>query len=186
MTGASQNGRLPAHPESLFVLFPWLYAFCRDHLFRDDTGRIAVSLWTAGVPPADSHLLELGCGPGFYARRLGEAFGHLDVTGGNRSELQLGRARMLAAAGSLVNCSFEEGDARRLAAPDASFDAVVISRLFVILPEAERVISVAHRVLKPGGRLLRCRAALRVARRRAAARHAPARRPRNPLRRSHA
>ena len=118
MTGVSQNGQLTAHPESLFDRFPWLYVFCRDHLFRDDTGRIAASLWTAGAPPADnSHLLELGCGPGFYARRLGEAFGHLDVTGVDRSELQLGRARMLAAAGSLVNCSFEEGDARRLAAP---------------------------------------------------------------------
>ena len=60
MTGASQNGRLPAHLQSLFDLFPWLYAFCRDHLFRDDTGRITASLWTAGVPPAGSRLLELG------------------------------------------------------------------------------------------------------------------------------
>ena len=101
MTGASRNGRLTAHPESLFDRFPWLYAFCRDHLFRDDTGRIAASLWAAGVPPAGNRLLELGCGPGFYARRLGETFGHLEVTGVDRSELQLGRARMLAAAGSL-------------------------------------------------------------------------------------
>ena len=165
MTGASRNGRLTAHSESLFDRFPWLYAYCRDHLFRDDTGRIAASLWTAGVPPAGSRLLELGCGPGFYARRLGEAFGHLDVTGVDRSELQLGRARMLAAAGSLDNCSFEEGDARRLAAPDASFDAVVISRLFVILPEPERVISEAHRVLRTGGRLFVAepRSALRAA-----------------------
>lgn len=165
MTGASRNGRLPAHRESLFDRFPWLYAFCRDHLFRDDTGRIAASLWTAGVPPAGNRLLELGCGPGFYARRLGETFGHLDVTGVDRSELQLGRARMLAAAGSLDNCSFEEGDARRLAAPDASFDAVVISRLFVILSEPECVISEAHRVLKPGGRLFVAepRSALRAA-----------------------
>ena len=93
MTGASQNGQLTAHTESLFDRFPWLYAFCRDHLFRDDTGRIVASLWTAGVPPADSRLLELGCGPGFYARRLGETFGHLDVTGVDRSELQMGRAR---------------------------------------------------------------------------------------------
>jgi ubiquinone/menaquinone biosynthesis C-methylase UbiE len=153
LTGASQNGLLTVHLESLFDRFPWLYAFCRDHLFRDDTGRIAASLWTAGVPPADSCLLELGCGPGFYARRLGDTFGHLDVTGVDRSESQLGRARMLAAAGSLVNCSFEKGDARALSAPDASFDAVVISRLFVILSEPERVISEAHRVLKPGGRL---------------------------------
>jgi arsenite methyltransferase len=42
---------------------------------------------------------------------------------------------------------------------------VVISRLFVILPEPERVISEAHRVLKPGGRLFVAepRSALRAA-----------------------
>ncbi len=190
MTGASQNGHPPEGPGSLFDRFPWLYAFCRDHLFRDDTTLIAATLWTGtevgtengngtvpsnrtaggtpaggarGVPPAKARLLELGCGPGFYARRLGETFGHLDVTGIDRSESQLRRARTLADL--LDNCSFEKGDARALAAPDASFDAVVASRLFIILPERERALAEAYRVLKPGGRLFIAepRSALRAA-----------------------
>jgi ubiquinone/menaquinone biosynthesis C-methylase UbiE len=166
LTDACQNGQPWGKPEnSLFDRFPWLYAFCRDHLFRDDTKWIAAGLWptTAGVPPAGSRLLELGCGPGFYARRLGETFGHLDVTGVDRSDHQLKRARMLAAL--LQNCSFEQGDARALSASEGSFDAVVASRLFVVLPGRERALAEAHRVLKPGGRLFIAepRSALRAA-----------------------
>lgn len=153
MTGAAHNGHLPERPESLFERYPWLYAFCRDHLFRDDTRRIAEALWSGAAPPAGSRLLELGCGPGFYSRRLGATFEELHVTGIDRSEQLLGRARILAAAGRLDNCSFENDDARGLAAPDASFDAVIASRLFIILPERERALAEAYRVLKPGGRL---------------------------------
>jgi arsenite methyltransferase len=80
-------------PESLYERFPWLYAFCRDHLFRDDTEKIATSLWPAGGHVEGDSLLELGCGPGFYARRLAARYEHLQVTGIDRSGRQLLRAR---------------------------------------------------------------------------------------------
>jgi arsenite methyltransferase len=152
-------------PESLFERFPWLYAFCRDHLFRDDTELMANTLWPAGVPGAGSSLLELGCGPGFYARRLAGNFDQLRVVGIDRSERQLRRARYLAEADRLSNCSFMRGDARALPMPDASFDALVISRLFVILPERDRVLAEMYRVLKHGGRcfIAEPRSALRAA-----------------------
>lgn len=147
---------LDRHPsdekKSLFERFPWLYAICRDHLFRDDTKRMANALWLTGVPPAGSELLEVGCGPGFYARRLAESFEQLRVTGVDISERQLHRARTLAAAERLDNCVFERGDARTLPAPDAAFDAVITSRLFIILPERQQALAEMHRVLKPGGR----------------------------------
>ena len=139
-------------PESLYERYPWLYAFCRDHLFRDDTEKIAAALWPAEGPSEGGSLLELGCGPGFYARRLAARFDNLQVTGIDRSERQLHRARSRAAADSLHNCTFEEGDALALDLPASSVDAVVVSRLFIVLAEGDRVIDEIHRVLKPGGR----------------------------------
>lgn len=152
-------------PESLYERFPWLYAFCRDHLFRDDTEKITASLWPPGGPSAGERLLELGCGPGFYARRLAARFGYLQVTGIDRSERQLLRARSRATAQRLHNCTFEEGDALALDRPTSSVDAVVVSRLFIVLAEGDQVIGEIHRVLRPGGRcfVAEPRSALRAA-----------------------
>jgi len=107
-------------PENLYERFPWLYAFCRDHLFRNDTEKIVAALWPGTVPAEGSSLLDLGCGTGFYARRLAGRFEPLRVTGVDRSARQLRRARSLAAARRLGNCSFEEGDVRALAWPTGS------------------------------------------------------------------
>src|SRR3978361_1792340 len=57
---------LVAKSESLFERCHWLYALCREYLFRDHTEVIAESLLREGAPTAGAHLLELGCGPGCY------------------------------------------------------------------------------------------------------------------------
>ncbi|CAN5698166.1 hypothetical protein BH18ACT11_BH18ACT11_27840 [soil metagenome] len=156
MSGASTQNRdggfhlAGEELESLYERFPWLYAVCRDHLFRDDTEKIADALWPTGTPPEGSSLLELGCGPGFYARRLAACFGHLRVTGIDRSSEQLRRAR--EAASQLGNCTFEEGDVLSLDRPASSVNVVVVSRLFIVLSERKQVIEEMHRVLRPGGR----------------------------------
>ncbi len=142
----------PGGPESLYERFPWLYAFCRDRLFRDDTELMAATLWPAGIPAVGSNLLDLGCGPGFYACRLAGRFERLRVTGIDRSARQLRRARLRVATHRLANCGFEEGDVLALDWPAGSVDAVVASRLLMILPEPERALAEMHRVLRPGGR----------------------------------
>ena len=136
---------------SLFDRCAWLYAFCREHLFRDDTDRIASALWS-GAPPVGSTVLELGCGPGLYARRLAERFGQLRAIGIDRSERQLRRARARAAARGLASCRFEQGNVLALGWPSESVDAVIASRLFTVVAERERALAEMHRVLRPGGR----------------------------------
>ncbi len=136
---------------SLFERTAPLYAYFREHLFRDNTDRISGALWPEGNPPPGSTLLEVGCGPGRYARRLAARFPGLRTVGIDRSWRLLEIAAARAAADALPNCRFEQGDALALDWPDASVDAVVASRLFMVVDGA-RALAEMHRVLRPGGR----------------------------------
>src|SRR5438128_11974256 len=79
--------------DSLFECVAWLYAFCRERLFRDDTDRIISALWPKRTPGSGDRVIELGCGPGFYSRKLAERYPDIAVTGVDRSERQLCWAR---------------------------------------------------------------------------------------------
>jgi arsenite methyltransferase len=139
-------------PDSLFERCSWFYALCREYLFRDHTDEIAGSIFPSSGPRVGTHVLELGCGPGFYSCRLASDFPEIQATGVDLSENLLLRAKLRAARRRLVNCDFRLGDAHALPATIGSVDAVVVSRLFLIVPGREAVLSEIHRVLRPGGR----------------------------------
>ena len=146
-------GRDAAPPkESLFERVAWLYAFCREHIFRDDTTRIIAALWPDGRARPGTRLIELGCGPGFYSTHLAQHFPQIFVTGVDRSHNQLAWARSRAAAQQLTNCSFDRVNVLKLPFADSSFDALIASRLFTVLADPFPVVAEMHRVLKPGGR----------------------------------
>ncbi len=140
------------YDDSLFEHAAWVYAFCREHLFRDDTNRMIRALWPNGGPVPGTRLVELGCGPGFYSCELAERFHDISITGVDRSECQLKRARERALVRRLTNCCFKRVNALRLSDEDTSFHIVIASRFFTILPEPNRAIDEMYRVLKPGGR----------------------------------
>jgi len=145
----SQNGEIPK-TDSLFEQFDWIYILCREKIFRDDTQRIIASLWPSSRPRPLACLIELGCGPGFYSRKLARMFPELDVLGLDRSRRQLEFACDLARG--LNNCRFERGDVLNVRRPPESFDYLLASRLFTVLPEPDRAVSEMFRLLKPGGR----------------------------------
>ena len=152
MTGRAL-AHTPAHPpDSLFESCSWFYALCREYLFRDHTQEIARALFPAGEPAAGMQVLELGCGPGFYACRLSEEYPQIFATGVDLSRRLIARAQSRAASRSLRNCTFSHGDAHSLPNSSNSVDAIVMSRLFLIVPQREAVLSEIFRVLKPGGR----------------------------------
>ena len=144
-------------PDSLFERFGWFYAFLRVRVFRDDTEAIARILQLATEPtnsPAVPVLVELGCGPGFYACQLAGRFPGWTILGVDRSHEQLRRASEAARRSGLRNCTFEWNDASALQRADASVDGVFASRLFTVI-EADKltaVLSEMHRVLRPDGR----------------------------------
>ena len=138
--------------DSLFERFAWLYIFCRENLFRDDTKRIILALWPESNPRRKTRLIELGCGPGFYSCRLAARFPQLSVLGVDSSEKQLNCAREKARAQELANCSFARVNVLALSYDAESFDHLIASRLLTILPAREKVVSEMFRILRPGGK----------------------------------
>jgi ubiquinone/menaquinone biosynthesis C-methylase UbiE len=141
-----------ATPDSLFEQFDWLYIFCREHLFRDDTRRMIKALWANGKPRAGETVIELGCGPGFYSCGLAEHFREISVLGVDRSPSQLKWAREKRDQLGLNNCRFESGNVLELSHSDETFDVLIASRLFTVLPERRKAVGEIFRVLRPGGR----------------------------------
>ncbi len=153
VTGRPMANPVPApHADSLFERLSWFYALCREYLFRDHTQEIVHSLFPDAAPAPGTRLLELGCGPGFYACRLSEELPTLQTTGVDLSVALIERATARAQSRQLSNCSFQHADAHALPYSSGSIDCVVVSRLFLIVPDKEGIVSEIHRVLKPGGR----------------------------------
>ena len=141
-----------AQPDSLFERLSWFYALCREYLFRDHTQEIVRSLFPEEQPGPGTRVLELGCGPGFYACRLSEELPQVRTTGVDLSHKLIERARARARALCLGNCTFDHADAHALPYETGSIDAIVVSRLFLIVAEKEQIVSEIFRVLRPEGR----------------------------------
>ena len=147
----SAEGVSPSR-ESLYERCHWLYALCREYFFRDHTREITSALFPSGDPAAGTRILELGCGPGLYACQFAKNFPQVTTTGIDLSKRLIRLARTRAAELELHNCSFIEGDAQALSERTDSVDAVIVSRLFLIVPDKEAVLAEIFRVLRPGGR----------------------------------
>jgi ubiquinone/menaquinone biosynthesis C-methylase UbiE len=138
--------------DSLFEHFAWLYIFCREKLFRDDTARMIKALWAAGKPRPGQALIELGCGPGFYSCKLAERFPEIQIVGIDQSPKQLAWAREKRNRLGLNNCRFKSDNVLELSLEDESFDVLIASRLFTVLPNRRRAVAEMFRILRPGGR----------------------------------
>jgi ubiquinone/menaquinone biosynthesis C-methylase UbiE len=141
-----------ASSDSLFEQFDWLYIFCREKLFRDDTERMVAALWPNGRPKPGEKIIELGCGPGFYSCRLAERFTDVSVLGVDRSPSQLSWAREKRNSLGLRNCRFQSDNVLELSHADSTFDVLIASRLFTVLPDRRRAVAEMFRILRPGGR----------------------------------
>ena len=99
--------------------------------------------------------LDVGCGLAHLALELAH-----DVAPGGRvialdnSEHMVGEAAARVAAAGLVGAvTVRHGDATALDLPDASVDFVVAAQVYSYVPDVERAVAEAARVLRPGGRL---------------------------------
>ena len=108
--------------------------------------------YLAAIPFDGARVAEVGCGTGAVARDLA-ARPAWPRSSARRwsldpSPVLLARARELGGGVSYV-----EGDGRALPLEDASLDVVVFHTTLCHIPEPDRALAEAWRVLRPGGRL---------------------------------
>jgi ubiquinone/menaquinone biosynthesis C-methylase UbiE len=76
------------------------------------------------------------------------------VVGIDATAEMIARAQANLALTGLANVSFEVASAEALPFPDGEFEVTLSNDVFNLLIDKEQALSEAHRVLKPGGRLM--------------------------------
>jgi len=90
-------------------------------------------------------VLDVACGPGYVSKSI--SLRDAESIGLDFSENMIKFAKQF-----YPDLKFEEGDAQQLAFPDEAFDRVVMNFGILHLPEPDKAISEAFRVLKHGGK----------------------------------
>jgi ubiquinone/menaquinone biosynthesis C-methylase UbiE len=112
----------------------------------------AARLLKLGGPLPGGTALEIGCGQGVGAELILDVFGADRVDAIDLDPAMVERARRrLAPRGDRVRV--RTGDATKLDAPDASYDAVFDFGIVHHIPNWRDALGECHRVLVPGGRL---------------------------------
>ena len=94
--------------------------------------------------------LDIGCGPGYLCESMGELVGrHGAVVGIDISTDLITFCNRRKPSTWL---SYAIGDATKIDQADGSFDVVVCTQVAEYVPDVDRALSEAFRVLKPGGR----------------------------------
>ena len=100
-------------------------------------------------------VLDIGCGAGVdtlvAAIMVGPEGG---VVGLDLIPEMLNRARINLEKTSLKNVTLQEGSAEQLPFPDEAFDVIISNGVFNLIPDKEKALREAFRVLKSSGRFL--------------------------------
>ncbi|PYS22870.1 MAG: ubiquinone biosynthesis protein UbiE [Acidobacteria bacterium] len=103
--------------------------------------------------PAGSTVLELACGTGIVTRRLRERLaGSTKLVATDLNEAMLNYASRKYKDGE--NLEWRQADATELPFSERSFDAVLCQFGLMFVPDKGQALREAHRVMKPGGKIV--------------------------------
>jgi len=116
----------------------------------DPRQRVMLESYLSDVEfPPGARVLEIGCGTGPVTRTLARWPGVAHVVGVDPSDVFIGKARELGR--DVPNLSYVRGDGRSLPLEAQTLDVVVAHTTLSHVPEPERVLAEARRVLRAGG-----------------------------------
>jgi SAM-dependent methyltransferase len=119
----------------------------RSSLYGEITGRAPGDVaFEAVAEVRPRHFLEVGCGSGEFAARVGRELGS-EVIAIDQSE----RMVQLAVSGGV---DAEVGDVQELRFADDDFDCAAANWMLYHVPDLDRALAELARVLRPGGRLV--------------------------------
>ena len=123
----------------------------RNYLTKDVVAQRSETIKQLALSEGE-RVLDIGSGPGFLCESIADIVGRDGaVVGVDISSDLVARCKKRNPPEWL---SYEVGDATQLALPDASFDVVVSTQVAEYIPDVNRALSEAFRVLKRGGRAL--------------------------------
>jgi ArsR family transcriptional regulator len=123
-----------------------------------DSRQVAPGRSWAAWARALGHLLpaldvaDIGCGEGYLTLEMARWARH--VTGVDRSDDVLERAKGLGERRQVANVTWKKGDLSRVPLRDESIDLAVFAQSLRYASDPERALAEASRILRPGGRVL--------------------------------
>lgn len=126
------------------------------HSYGFDTNRLysawlKIQILTKNLRP-QTRVLDVGCANGLFAFTAAKVAAHVDALDLNEQMIAIAREKQSQTG--VDNISFHQGDAQALPFPSAWYDLVYSFSTILLVPNAEKAIAEAVRVLKPGGALI--------------------------------
>ncbi len=121
-----------------------------DKLRRELYGESFTGAATLALLPGEYVVADLGCGTGQVAALLSDCVGRVIGIDSSAAMLKAARKRLA----DRQNVELLRGDLAALPLDDAACDAALLLLVLTYLPQTAPALSEAHRILKPGGKLV--------------------------------
>ena len=99
--------------------------------------------------PDAARVVDIGCGTGVVTEVLAQWPNVREAVGIDPSPVMIAKSRVQR--GSIPNVAFREGDGRSLPLGGEEFDVAIMHTVLSHVPQPERALAEAFRVLRPGG-----------------------------------